>query len=291
MQFNNTSNWLVGDDGSDPTKDNVCIGARVGLFFDSGCSSMHLRHNYLHHIYFGGWSQGACCEQGAFASMLVEHCIIMGGSWPNRYVGGEFRYNLVMGFGNDEGLVWTNAPNGYVHHCVFYAYPGRGQIFDPYTFTGIRLLNNTFDGANQDQSGANSIWQLFDGGFTGHSNLFYRGVAPGVSLGGATVLDADYNGFFLVHTPFYSDSRTPAHDINGSDPKLTNPLTTSIAYDESQVWKRTLTVSQILAVYRTRYTPLAGSPLLGAGDPNPVPGNFIGAIGNGSLGTDLFGTT
>ena len=42
---------------------NVAIGPRVGFFFDfnSGGQStnVHIRRNYTHHVYCGGWSQGS----------------------------------------------------------------------------------------------------------------------------------------------------------------------------------------------------------------------------------------
>jgi hypothetical protein len=53
--------------------------------------------------------------------------------------------------------------------------------------------------------------------------------------------------------------------------------------DEVAVWTRQLPVSQILATYRTRYTPSAGSPYIDAGDQvGGGAGNDIGAIGAGA---------
>ena len=49
-------------------------------------------------------------------------------------------------------------------------------------------------------------------------------------------------------------------------------------------------VSSVLALYRTHYTPQAGSPLIDAGDPAGGAGNDIGAVGAGtSNANDKFG--
>jgi hypothetical protein len=59
VDWKNVSNWTVGGD----TDGNVAIGPRVGFFFDfnSGGQStnVHIRRNYTHHVYCGGWSQGS----------------------------------------------------------------------------------------------------------------------------------------------------------------------------------------------------------------------------------------
>jgi hypothetical protein len=46
----------------------------------------------------------------------------------------------------------------------------------------------------------------------------------------------------------------------------------------------------VLGLYRTRYAPQAGSPLIDAGDPQGGAGNDIGAVGAGQANpADLFG--
>ena len=54
------------------------------------------------------------------------------------------------------------------------------------------------------------------------------------------------------------------------------------------IWNRTKTVSDVLARYRAMYAPAAGSPLIGAGDPQDGAGGNIGAVGNGEA-ADQFG--
>jgi hypothetical protein len=60
--------------------------------------------------------------------------------------------------------------------------------------------------------------------------------------------------------------------------------------DESAIWQRGMTTAAVLALYRTRYTPGGGSPLVDAGDPAGGAGNDIGAVGAGTANTnDKFG--
>ena len=63
---------------------------------------------------------------------------------------------------------------------------------------------------------------------------------------------------------------------------------------DGDVWRRRVTVSQILSIYRAMYTPAAGSPLIDAGDPSDDTGGVrntdIGAVGAGNAHPDdLFG--
>ena len=61
--------------------------------------------------------------------------------------------------------------------------------------------------------------------------------------------------------------------------------------DDAAIWTRATTVSRASsALYRTRYTPQAGSPLIDAGDPAGGAGNDIGAVGAGTANAnDKFG--
>ena len=61
----------------------------------------------------------------------------------------------------------------------------------------------------------------------------------------------------------------------------------AFAYSDDDVKAGTTTVCQILRFYRRLFSPAAGSPLVGAGDPADGDGNNIGAIGGAD---DRFGT-
>lgn len=80
-----------------------------------------------------------------------------------------------------------------------------------------------------------------------------------------------------------------AHDLTG-DPQFAKGQLIPYPVDEEAVWKGKYGVSQVLAMYRQRYSPAAGSKLIGGGDPADGKGAFIGAIGPGEdMKSDLFG--
>jgi hypothetical protein len=109
-----------------------------------------------------------------------------------------------------------------------------------------------------------------------------------------TLTTVGYNSFYnpqAAGIKNYSDNRHPATD-NGAlnaqvNPGLTNAVT-SVGIDDSAMWQRTTSVRQVLQQYRTRYTPVVGSPLIDAGHGGN--GNDIGAVGAGLSNTnDQFG--
>jgi len=93
----------------------------------------------------------------------------------------------------------------------------------------------------------------------------------------------------------YGDNRHPAQDVGALnaqvDPRFTTPTPPHYtSFNRGDIWRRTLTLKQILSVYRNYYTPAAGSPLTDAGDPAGGAGNDIGAVGSGTANAaDQFG--
>ena len=74
------------------------------------------------------------------------------------------------------------------------------------------------------------------------------------------------------------------------DAMLSEPQTETFNIDEVGIWKRTISVRDILSTYRARYTPKAGSPAIDVGDPAGGAGNDIGAVGAGTANAmDKFG--
>jgi hypothetical protein len=280
--FTTTQNWLVGGDNDGDA--NVLMGPRVGLYADRA-TAMQFRGNYSHHIYYGGWSQGSNFELGGGASMLAEHNVIIGSSWPVRGVGGEFRYNLVTDAGHE--WLWATNDGAYVHHNVFLGGDDDvGGIFILYGPKNVRIQNNTIDGLAGPMF--KTSVELDDGTVSLTSNLFLNAPKTAVTMTGGS-LTADYNAFWRSTVPFYSDQRAPGHDTS-LDPKLANPPTVTLDFDESMVWTRALGVREVLRSYRARYTPQAGSSVIDSGDPAGGAGNDIGAVGAGAANAaDLFG--
>src|SRR5262245_19079541 len=257
--FERTQKWLVGGDTT--TDSNVLIGPRVGMFADRS-TSLQIRRNYSHHIYFGGWSQASNFELGGASSITAEHNVIVGSSWPVRGVGGEFRYNLVLGAGHQ--WLWVDHDNAYVHHNVFVGGDNDvGGIYVLYAAKNSRIENNTFDGLNGGDM-ATAV-NVSDGAVSLTSNLFFRVPKVPITLGVGAVT-ADYNLSWACGSPMYSDGRAPLHDIK-NDPRLTAPATGVADFDETRLWARTQTVADVLAQYRAKYSPELDSPALRAGDP------------------------
>jgi hypothetical protein len=274
----NAKDWVVG--GDTDADSNVLVGPRVGL---SPKGTVTLRRNYSHHVYYGGWSQGANFELGGGAQVTAEHNVISGSSWPVRGVGGQFRYNLVLEAGHE--WLWADTTGGNIHHNVFVGGEADvGGIYVLYEPTGVAFRNNTLDGL----SDIGLAVKLTSGSVTLTSNLFYRVPSPAISVEGGT-LTADYNLFWGPATS-YSDGRaTPSHD-RAQDPQLSDPPSAVFDLDEQAIWQRTLTTREVLAAYRARYLPAAGSPAIDTGDPAGGAGNDIGAVGAGiANASDQFG--
>ena len=118
--------WLIG--GDTDAHSNVVMGPR-GVMRVSASQSV-IKGNYCHHNYRGGWSQGFNLDLRQSASLVIEHNFIRGGSWPLQSVSGEFRYNVIYGYGH----TWLRsmASGTRVHHNLFapgnrgrHARPGR----------------------------------------------------------------------------------------------------------------------------------------------------------------------
>ncbi|HEY6006040.1 MAG TPA: hypothetical protein VIV57_24380 [Anaeromyxobacter sp.] len=292
VEFQAVNHWTIG--GSTDADSNVLIGARVGVFFDwqstqGASTNIAIRRNFSHHIYYGGWSQGSNFELSGSPSILTEHNVLASSSWTIRGTGGEFRYNLVLDGGED--WMWVN-PNAFVHHNVFVGGDlNRSGVYNTYGYTGIRILNNTFDGMSSSVAW-NAIGST--GSETVTSNIFMNvstigGHSPIDVVSGA--LAADYNLFWNSTAPFYSDGRAPAANEKNQDPMLASPATAKYEFDEAAVWNRTKTVTSVLQDYRAKYAPRPGSPVIDTGDAATFGiGNDIGAIGAGAdNAADLFG--
>src|SRR5262249_4180604 len=134
----------------------------------------------------------------------------------------------------------------------------------------------------------------FDGSFVAansslsalRNNVFvgfaYQDQTDLVATGAAS--SADHNAFFNPDTNKlkpYGSTGVGANDVTG-DPKFA-AREIPFQVTDGDIWRRRVTVSQILSHYATLYTPGAGSPLTNAGSD----GENIGAIGDGRFG--MFG--
>ena len=289
LRLSGVNHWTVG--GDNDADGNVFIGPRVGIMLESGAHHITVRRNYSRHVYFGGWSQGNNFELGASDNnVLIEHNIVRDSSWPVRDVACEFRYNLILGAGHQ--WMWITGDNASVHHNIFAGgdadVTGVWMIYSPHN---VHFYNNTLDGLNET-AGPSAL--NVDEAATAdvQSCAFMNMHSPEiVSFPGATnLLNVGHNSFYNPQAggvQNYSDNSHPATDIGALNaqinPNLTNP-TNSVGIDDAAVWQRTTNARQILELYRTRYTPKPGSPLIDTGHGGS--GNDIGAVGAGVVSPD-----
>jgi hypothetical protein len=304
--------WLIG--GDTDAQSNILIGPRCVLTLDR-CRNSQIRGNYIHHDYYGGWSQGFNLVGSGSSNLLAEHNILRDSSWVVQSFPGEFRYNLVVNSGHN--WIRSLATGAKVHHNLFvHGVAGGGVNAGIWTYLGekgVAIYNNTFDGgAPLVRSFAGPIVEVSTGcRLASLRNNVFTGVAPPENVAprpivarGAKETDgdprigcADYNCFHnpqVPKAPPYADgiveaTGAGAHDVL-ADPKFAQGGVVPYPVNQAGVWNRTIKVSQILAYYRQRYSPAAGSPLVGAGDPADGKGSFIGAIGTGAdAANDNFG--
>jgi hypothetical protein len=274
--------------GSTSALGNVFTGPRVGVHLTSPFSGS-FSHNLFWHIYYNGLSQGDILELGSISGLTIEHNVIIGSSWPVRYLASEFRYNYLAADGA-EGIIWTNTSGtANIHHNVIRGvFVTKGMIYRNFVSGTTLVRNNTFDLVDKTDTGNLPI--DFRGGTTTlNSNLFLHNPTPAVESTGAT-LTADYNDFYDSEAGNkYNPNITPANDA-AVNPTLTG-LTLTIPWNVTNAWLRTKTVAQILADIRAAYLPTAG--VIDNGDTGTYgAGNDKGAVGAGtSNASDLLGTT
>jgi hypothetical protein len=305
--FRSMNNWLVGGDTDDLS--NVVIGPRGTFYFVNGARDIVFRGNYVHHAYRGGWSQGfnlsfQCnlCNTASGSNVLSEHNVLRGGSWIVQSLVGEFRYNLVYGYGHT--WIRSAVTGASVHHNLFVpeflgGLDGGIQLY--INEKNIQIFNNTFDGGGTmaadfiksfiDLSGSVQVTTLRNNLFT-----FSRNALSGGGMGGAGVkasagnlVSADYNAFFnpdntnkdnyAVADLMEGTGAFASHDVSAGGVGMKDTQLGASPYagarifpfeavvDEAAVWNGTQKVSQVLAAFRARYTPAAGAPIIDAGDP------------------------
>jgi hypothetical protein len=298
--FSNTDRWVIG--GSAAADANVVLGPRAGIWAKRTLRSV-IRGNLVYQTYFGGWSQGNNMEVDDSPDLLIEHNLVGGGSWPIRGLGGTLRYNLVLDAGHQ--WLWVSGDGAAIHHNVFAG--GEAEIAGIRLIYGprnVQIYNNTIDGL-RIESMTNPIWVEDEASADVRANAIVNmRNSPGVLIDGS--LSADYNLFWgrSGSGRNYSDDRHPAHDVGAAnaqaDPKFSGAMQPFLHRHED-LWTRALSVRDVLAHYRQRYMPAAGSPLIDAGGPrggggplffsgfepaDTLVGNDIGAVGAGVTAAD-----
>jgi hypothetical protein len=290
VQFNRSSHWMVG--GDHDADGNVFLGVRAGMEFDD-VNDITIRGNFSYHRYPFGWSQGHnLVFRGNNSDATIEHNVFRSSSWMIQSIpSGEFRYNLLLDNINESFFRYFDE-NVKVHHNVLVnsswqrTYSPTGGI----TFANGAFYNNTVDAGGPKLGWVDSPFAHDDSLSSVRNNVFtgfaYQGKTPVIDAGAAK--SADYNCFFNPDTTTlqrYGDTGPGAHDCGGgasTDPKFAQSRVIPFPISDGDVWRRTITVSQILALYRNIYTPTGDSPLIDKGDPNDGSGADIGAVGAGA---------
>jgi hypothetical protein len=309
------SGWQIG--GLRDSQSNIFIGPRCVLNLEDSPNAT-IQGNYLHHDYYGGFSQGFNLQfSGSSDHALAEHNVIRDSSWPLQTFGGEFRYNLMINSGHD--FVRSSRAQARYHHNIFAHAQAPGSGYDGAVLmyngeTGIVFDNNTIDAGGTVGafdapalvlgSSATSVASLRNNLFSQFSpvrdwsqSALIAGGKSEASVG-SRIATADYNAWWnplaeatAHYAPGIAGPSPGTHDVT-SNPQLTGPVPQApFVVSEGAVWTRAYGVSSLLAYYRALYTPKAGSPLIDTGDPADGAGTDIGAVGAGAPNSaDKFGS-
>jgi hypothetical protein len=291
VRFDRSSHWLVG--GDHDADGNVLIGVRAGLEF-AFTTDITIRGNVSYHRYPFGWSQGHNLNfEGDNSNALVEHNVFRSSSWMIQSVPGPFRYNLLVDNINEAFLRYFGRGVN-VHHNVL-VNASFQRVYLP--SGGVLSGDGAFYANTIDVGGAKLGWfanpfiprnapsQLTSVRSNVFSGFAYENPTELIEAGATA--SADYNCFHNPDTTKlkrYGTLGLGAHDCGGgasTDPRFAQARVVPFPIADGDIWRRRITTSQILALYRGIYTPAAGSPLIDAGDPADGPGSDIGAVGAG----------
>lgn len=263
------------------------------------------------------WSQVCNLAVGQVVGAVTENNVLRHAHWNVRGICGEFRNNLVIDAFGHNWIVGPEAGarihyNIFAQHCKLWG--AESGISVIYPGDGIEIHNNTFDGGGKhfgpavdvaDQctvkSLRNNVFYSFN-----HGEKFYRGPNAMIRWGFNEVYAerparlgyADYNLFYSPRAPVKrnyllavadkterKDAGFGLNDVPKGgkadeqvDPQFTGPVPAEFPFSNEDIKAKKTTVAQILDHYRKAYTPKAGSPLIGAGDPADGSGTAIGAV-------------
>jgi len=330
VHFDSVNNWLIGGYGDQYS--NVIVGHRgiidasgnhikvVGNFIHP---QYPLTSPDVENLVVSG--------SGSNPDLVVEHNILRSGEWVMRECVGEVRYNLIADMNGHAWIKGPHTCNVHHNVFVNYDNPdhnSEGGIDVVYLVPNLNIYNNTFDGGGRiGKLGVPAIhakmgrivervhsnaFTSFQIGNTSYGILSALGPDTYDDMpppGDARIHYADHNLFYNPDAPGVADytlkiepddatalAPGSADGAGKSDvhaaPGFKGPLPTAFPYNDADIEQGTVTMSMVLSHYRDLYTPAAGSPLTGAGDPMGGANNNIGAVGQGQTldPNDHFGT-
>jgi hypothetical protein len=319
-------NWTIG--GMTDKDSNLLVGLQAGLGLGAPGLVVRGNYVHNIHVAAAG-DDSALSVAYETTDVLAEHNVLRRGTWVVRGFGGELRYNTLLDaddlawiqqpFENTRihhnVFLMCDAPDGQV------GIQGGIQLVNRRT-SGIQIYNNTLDGGGAVSSFSGPAVSVDATSFLDsvRSNLIFNfrfeaneaiiGPHDGESLSPVQprLGYADYNLFFTPMSPIRNyglsvqdlvqrvDPGFALHDAHVGgvvdeqvDPRLTGTSEGCFPWSDDDIKARKVTVSQMLAYWRTAYTPRSDSPLRSGGDPADGAGNAIGAVGDGALAGDAFG--
>jgi hypothetical protein len=315
--FQGVENWLIGGYGDQFT--NIIIGHRGVLRVEG--NHVKVVGNFINPQYpltspdVENLVVGSSDDN---PDLVVEHNFLRSGEWVLRECMGELRYNVIADM---NGHAWIKGPHTCnVHHNIFVNYDNpdhnsEGGIDVVYLVTNLNIYNNTFDGGGRignlgvpaihakkgrviERVHSNAFTSFYVGNYAIVGDLGPDMYDDNPPPGDTRLHYADYNLFHNPDSPNAMDYTIKCepddvtlrpvgsagcgmNDVHAA-PAFKGPLPTAFPYQNADIMSGTVTVSMMLAHYRDLYTPTAGSPLVGAGDPMGGANNNIGAVGQGS---------
>ncbi len=307
-------NWRIGGLDSDDDG-NLLIGWRSGIFATGAGTIVKGNYIHVlmpRTEVFPWWSQVASFTSAKGA--LAEDNVIRDGEWIVQFVEGEFRNNVICDI-NDHNFL-RNGSTGRIHHNIFFAGkpdhpPGSqgGCIFVVYApkegEAGVEIFNNVFDANNAlnvpgiEVNPNGFVKSLRNNAFVrfAHQEKFGNSAQAMIRPHFQEPLNtpppsrlgySDYNLYFSPAAKSHrvyglgvagkteKDEGFGKHDRVEVDPTFKGPLPDVFPFDDADIKSGKVTVSQMLQRFREIYSPAAGSPLTGAGDPADGPGTSIG---------------
>jgi len=276
-------------DGTMLVEHNVLRGGNgvVGIF-----SGGELRYNLL-----GDPSGGAWVVIGSDAGARIHHNIFVRNNKPAQKVTGV---SVVAPATNPTSSVYNNTIDG---SGTCYGATSRAVAVDENAFLPSLRDNAIFNFPSDDGAantalvgpGLNVGGELGMKGDPGPArlgyadfNLFYNLMAATQDNYGISVanLTERHSAGFALGDPIAQDAKDQQ-----VDPRLVAPPPVVFPFADDVIVSGQVNVCQILAFYRSLYTPGPESLLIDKGDPMDGVGTDIGAVGAGTpAAADLFGT-
>ncbi|HEY4159725.1 MAG TPA: hypothetical protein VGM29_16555 [Polyangiaceae bacterium] len=320
-------NWLVG--GDTDAQSNLLIGVRAGIFLSAGGQVVRGNYVHDEHLAVAGDESSLDADYSVTDTLAEHNVlrrgawVVRGFGGEFRYNVVLDADNLSF---FQQPFENTHVHHNLFVMCepaIDGAIQGGLQVVNARA-VGIEIYNNTFDGGgaaigfggpaisvDADCLLASLRSNLF-ANFSFAANAGDAAIRPGATESSlpmpARLGYADYNLFdnqsqvtlrnYGLSVDGKNERTDPGFALNDANaggpldqqvmPNLTG-APNCFAFSDDDIRAGKVTVSQMLTALRDAYTPLPGSPPLGAGDPQDGAGNFIGAVGDGALAADLFG--